>query len=46
MGICDNNKIQQPQINIDKNNVDDLEKQNPKKIEYVFPGNGTHIPDE
>ena len=41
MGVCDSNK--KTQIIIDKNNG---EKLDPNKIEYVFPGIGTHIPDE
>ena len=38
MGASSNKE--QPRIDIDKNNGDDLDP------EYVFPGIGTHIPDE
>ena len=41
MGVCDNNE--KPQIIIDNNNG---KKFDPNEIEYVFPGIGTHIPDE
>ena len=41
MGASGNNE--RPRIHIDKNNGEDLDQ---NKIEYVFPGIGTHIPDE
>ena len=44
MGSCDSNI--RPQINIDKNNGENLQKQNPNQNEYVFPGIGTHITDD
>ena len=41
MGTSGNNE--RPRIHIDKNNGEDLDQ---NKIEYVFPGIGTHIHDE
>ena len=41
MGASGNKE--RPRILIEKNNGDDLE---PNKTEYVFPGIGTHIPDD